>query len=88
MSLKNNNGFLLPEDHKAQHDGILLFWSMGDHVTYPVFIQDTFWAFGIPVEDGFNTINAKYCGKFNWRTRQVYDIKKLPPLEERRQRVN
>lgn len=69
----------LPKNHILEYDGKIINWCVGDYVTYPNFIENTHWAFGVEEKIGWNTTNATYCGKFNRITRELYEIKKLPP---------
>lgn len=70
----------LPANNIAKHNGETLNWFVGDAVSIDMVPSNNskptiFWCWGIP--KGWNSINAKYCGRYNMYTREVTDIKLL-----------
>lgn len=73
---------VLPNNHVMEYNGIIYNWFVGDSIATfenqgPIACK-TFWAFGVPQRNGFNTLHAVYCGKFYQPTRELTEIKVIP----------
>lgn len=69
----------LPDNHIAAHEGVKCNWCVGDPVEHRLFLK-IHWCYGIPQNTTggkWNSINSKYCGKYNYQTREVSEIVKL-----------
>jgi len=71
---------ILPANHIMEYSGETFNWFVGDAISPDIIPANKsnphiYWCFGI--KRGWNTRNAKYCGRFDVRTREVTDIKPL-----------
>lgn len=67
----------LPDNHVMVYNGEKLNWSVGDAISPDIIPANrqnptVFWCFGML--NSWNSIHAKYCGRFNNRTREITDI--------------